>query len=286
MHSRKTPLITVITSVLNGEEYLEKTIQSVINQTQKNQIEYIIIDGNSKDATLNIIKKYETEISYWISEADTGVYSAWNKALKQAHGEWICFIGADDYFYSTDSIEQVIPFLNQALPTYRVVYGKTLLINPENDEIIATRGKPWQEIEKKFIQEMCLPHRSTFHHCSLFQEYGNFNPNLKISGDYDFLLRELRHKQAYFVDITLVCARLGGLSLNSDYMLKKAQERQIVRKSNNMNLTRKDYTLFFKSYTLGFLHKILGKNLTINLLDFYRQLLGKEKMWKYVTKKN
>jgi len=285
MHSnKKTPLITIITSVLNGEEYLEKTIESVINQTAKNQIEYIIIDGNSKDGTVKIIEKYDKQINYWISETDTGVYSAWNKALKQAHGEWICFIGADDYFCSTNTIEQVIPYLNQALPTYRVVYGKTLLIN--NEQIIATRGKPWQEIEKQFIQEMCIPHRSTFHHRSLFQEHGNFNPELKISGDYDFLLRELRHNKAYFADINLVCARLGGLSLNSNYMLTTAQERKIIRKSNNMALTRQDYILLLKVNTVWFLHKILGKNFTINLLDSYRQLLGKEKMWQYVTKKN
>ncbi|MBR8826974.1 MAG: glycosyltransferase [Gomphosphaeria aponina SAG 52.96 = DSM 107014] len=280
------PLITVITSVLNGADCLEKSIQSVINQTAKKQIEYILIDGQSTDGTIDMIKKYEREISYWSSEADTGIYSAWNKGLKQAHGEWICFLGADDFFASPDTIETVIPFLEKAFPTYRVVYGKTQLISGLDDKIVATRGQPWAQIKKRFLQEMCIPHRSTFHHCLLFQDHGNFNSQLKISGDYDFLLRELKEKAAYFVDLPLVRARLGGISLNSNYMLQTAQERKIVRKSNQMSLKRKDYTLFLKVYTLGLLKQFLGRDFTVFLLDFYRQLLGKEKLWKYVSRKN
>lgn len=87
------PLITVITAVYNGEAYLEKTILSVINQTYEN-VEYIIIDGGSTDGTIDIIKKCESKINYWISEADNGIYNAMNKSIKLATSDWINFINA------------------------------------------------------------------------------------------------------------------------------------------------------------------------------------------------
>lgn len=101
-----TPLISIITVVYNGEKTLEKTIKSVIDQTYKN-IEYIIIDGASSDSTVEIIKKYEDEISYWISEEDNGIFDAINKALKVGKGKYYLVLGADDYLY-TDGINQVV----------------------------------------------------------------------------------------------------------------------------------------------------------------------------------
>ena len=84
----KKPLVSIITVVFNGEKYLEQTIKSVINQTYKN-IEYLIIDGGSSDGTLDIVKKYEKQLSNWISEPDKGLYDAMNKGIKRAKGEII-----------------------------------------------------------------------------------------------------------------------------------------------------------------------------------------------------
>ena len=89
------PLISIITVVKNNEKYLEETIQSIINQKFKN-FEYIIIDGKSSDRTLEIIKKYNTEIDYWISEDDKGIYDAFNKGINIANGELIGFVNSDD----------------------------------------------------------------------------------------------------------------------------------------------------------------------------------------------
>ena len=92
------PLITVITVVYNGEKCLEETIQSVINQTYPN-VEYIIIDGGSTDGTLDIIKKYEDSIDYWVSEKDKGIYDAMNKGIELAFGNLIGILGGDDIFF-------------------------------------------------------------------------------------------------------------------------------------------------------------------------------------------
>ncbi|ORM38742.1 hypothetical protein A2G94_05325 [Francisella endosymbiont of Ornithodoros moubata] len=100
------PLITVITVVYNGEAYLEKIILSVINQTYES-VEYIIIDGGSTDGTIDIIKKYESKINYWISEAYNGIYDAMNKGIKLATGDWINFMNAGDLFYNLSVLERL-----------------------------------------------------------------------------------------------------------------------------------------------------------------------------------
>ena len=91
------PLVTVVTVVFNGEKHLEETIQSVINQTYDN-VEYIIIDGGSTDGTVDIIKKYEDKISYWISESDKGISDAFNKGVTSVTGEYINFQCVQTHF--------------------------------------------------------------------------------------------------------------------------------------------------------------------------------------------
>ena len=105
------PLISVVTVVYNGEKTLEQTILSVVNQTYNN-VEYIIIDGGSKDNTLDIIKKYEDKIDYWQSEPDKGIYDAMNKGIKLATGEFIYILGCDDFLIDKDIFENIKIYLN------------------------------------------------------------------------------------------------------------------------------------------------------------------------------
>jgi glycosyltransferase involved in cell wall biosynthesis len=97
--------ISVITVVYNGQDYLEETIQTVLKQTYQNK-EYIIIDGGSLDDTVEIIKKYEDSIDYWISEPDNGIADAMNKGLKVAQGDYILFLHSDDYFLENNTLEK------------------------------------------------------------------------------------------------------------------------------------------------------------------------------------
>lgn len=98
------PLVTVITVVLNGEAYLEETIQSVIRQTYHN-VEYIVIDGGSSDGTLDIIRKYEYAIDYWVSERDRGIYDAMNKGIDLASGRWVNFMNGGDRFLQNETLD-------------------------------------------------------------------------------------------------------------------------------------------------------------------------------------
>ena len=108
----KKPLITIITVVYNGVQNLEETILSVINQTYDN-IEFIIIDGASTDGTINIIKKYEEKIHYWISEKDTGIFDAMNKGILKSKGDYINFMNSGDFFTNIDLINDIAKILNE-----------------------------------------------------------------------------------------------------------------------------------------------------------------------------
>jgi acetyltransferase-like isoleucine patch superfamily enzyme len=114
------PLITVVTVVYNGSKALEETILSVINQTYQN-IEYIIVDGATTDNTLEIIKKYEDKIDYWISESDDGLYYAMNKGIDLATGEWINFMNSGDKFTSENIIEEI--FFEKSYKDVNILYG-------------------------------------------------------------------------------------------------------------------------------------------------------------------
>jgi glycosyltransferase involved in cell wall biosynthesis len=118
------PLISVITVVFNGAQHLEETILSVIHQTYDN-VEYIIIDGGSNDRTVDIIKKYEDKIDYWVSEPDRGIYDAMNKGIELTNGEWLNFLNCGDSFFNNY-------VLSDNISSYKdktFIYSNTLLID-------------------------------------------------------------------------------------------------------------------------------------------------------------
>lgn len=131
----KQPLVSIITVTFNAEQFLEKTIQSVISQTYPN-IEYLLIDGQSTDGTLEIIKKYESQISYWLSEKDEGLYDAMNKGLQLAKGEYIWFMNAGDEIYQAHSLESVFTLSKDA----DIYYGETEYRDLDNN-LIGLRSK-------------------------------------------------------------------------------------------------------------------------------------------------
>ena len=105
------PLISIVTVVLNGEKYLDTTIESIVNQSYKN-MEYIIVDGGSTDQTIDIIKKHESKIDYWVSEKDAGISDAFNKGVGYALGDYINFQGDGDGFVTSDALERVFQNIN------------------------------------------------------------------------------------------------------------------------------------------------------------------------------
>lgn len=169
---KELPLITVITVVYNGEKYLEQTIQSVINQTYPN-VEYIIIDGGSTDGTLDIIKKYEDYIDYWVSEKDKGIYDAMNKGWSLASkNSYILYLGAGDTILSFPHIKNIYNNSNS------IIYGNVIL------------GNKIFKSKHGFLLKIS----NTIHHQALLiPKRLNIEPPFNIKyqtyADYDFNLR-------------------------------------------------------------------------------------------------
>ena len=128
MHSvHPTPKFSVITVTYNAEKVLEDTIQSVIAQTY-HHVEYIIVDGASKDGTLSIIDRYRPRIHTVVSEPDKGLYDAINKGIALASGDYLCFLNAGDCFHEDDTLQQMVHTINgNELPD--VLYGETAIVD-------------------------------------------------------------------------------------------------------------------------------------------------------------
>lgn len=204
----KIPLISIITVVFNGEKYLEETIKSVINQTYHN-VEYIIIDGGSTDGTLDIIKKYENKIDYWVSERDAGISDAFNKGVKVAKGDYINFQGDGDGFYSKDALEKVFQNINSSEDVF--VSAKIQRIDENGNEIFVSKHINIFD-KRSLLFRMSMPHQGLFTHKSYFEKYGLFDVDNVFCMDYEHLLRSYQEfPKVVTKDVIVAKWRADGL---------------------------------------------------------------------------
>ena len=214
---KEGPLISIIIATFNSEKVIARCIDSIVNQTYKNY-ELIIIDGNSTDNTIGIIKGYGKAISKLISEKDSGIYDAWNKGVKIAEGEWITFLGSDDFFYST-ALFDYVDFINSLNETdLEFVSSKMHLVNG-NDKIIKPLGLPWSWEQCRL--ENVIAHPGSLHNKSLFTNFGLFNTDFKICGDYEFLLRPGKNFKTAFLNKFTVRMAQGGISANGKKLFRE-----------------------------------------------------------------
>jgi glycosyltransferase involved in cell wall biosynthesis len=273
------PLITVVTAVLNGERYLEQTIQSVMQQTYEN-VEYIVIDGGSTDGTLDIIKKYDHSIDYWISEIDAGIYSGMNKGVALATGEWISFINADDFLWSERVLERVATSLARLPYEVRIAYGQIMLLTSSGENLHVI-GKPWDKVKRRFKYEMAIPHPAVMHRYSLFQKNGLFNESFRSAGDYEMLLRELIKGEAAFIQNTIVAGmRQGGISSRPEQAMNSLREVRRAQRLNGLTLPGSIWLMaVFRFYIRLLLWRVLGERLARKLLDLGRRIMGLPPVW-------
>jgi len=172
--------ISIITVCLNSEKTIESTIQSVVNQTCDN-IEYIIIDGVSKDNTLNIIQKYSNKISLVISEKDRGIYDAMNKGIKNSSGEIIYFLNSGDYFFDKTIVEKV---MNKFDENIDLIYGDIIRYKCNgNKKYISYK---FSNVFDFLMNGIC--HQAIFSRRRVFLHNSLFNTHYPKYADYDWLL--------------------------------------------------------------------------------------------------
>jgi len=235
--SNEIPLVSIITVVYNGEKYLEQTIQSVINQTYKN-IEYIIIDGGSTDGTLDIIKRYEKHISYWVSEADKGLYDAMNKGIKLAKGELVGMINSDDW-YELEAVE-IMAEAYKNNPTKSIFHTDRYDVDENGNRKV----KKFHPSSFKFKY-----YGMTYNHPSMFitkDEYKKhlYNTELRALSDYQFVLEVfLRDNNTlFYIDQPTVNYRLDGISAQLP-LKKMLYEGFVSRKISGMNIFENTFSV-------------------------------------------
>lgn len=276
------PLISVVIATLNSGRHLEQAIQSVLSQSYGN-LELVIIDGGSTDDTLGIIARHDAQIEYWLSEPDEGVYEAWNKALGVARGQWVTFIGADDFYWNEEAIALALPYLDRAMELgTRYVYGQTVQLREDRDHIIEVLGREWELCRRGIKNLMNVPHAGAFHHTSLFRDHGRFDRTFRIAGDYEFLLREFSTggDALFMSDVCVLGMRDGGLSGSLSNRLLMARENGRARRKNGIaspSIPLLIWILKIRTYML--LEKLFGERASSKLADAYRAIKGKAKRW-------
>ena len=181
---KEYPKISVITPSYNQADFLEETILSVLNQNYPN-LEYIIIDGGSTDRSVEIIKKYEKHLSYWVSEKDNGQSHAINKGLQHATGEIICWLCSDDLHVS-DTLHTVAE-LFQLNPEIALLHGTSILFGNRRKEQIT--GADFKDLPLRYYAIIPFPQPSSFFKRKVIEETGMLDESLHFGMDYDLLVR-------------------------------------------------------------------------------------------------
>jgi glycosyltransferase involved in cell wall biosynthesis len=271
------PMISIITVVLNGKKHLEQAIKSVIGQTYDN-IEYLVIDGQSSDGTQDIIRTYEKNIDFWTSEPDSGIFDAMNKGIEKSSGEYIGILNADDW-YETDIVAAVVDKINSTWekPTGSVIYCDHYLHDDKWDPHL--RSKKYSTLTRK--AGMAVSHQAMFIPREVYENVGLYDLRYRLASDYDFLLRMIRagvdFQKLEFHGVTI---RRGGQSTVN--LKLSVRETGIIVKKNFGLISKAYLTFLFTNWIpslLGriqpFLYKYAGEEKTNALRRLWRRLRPK-----------
>jgi glycosyltransferase involved in cell wall biosynthesis len=224
---KNMPLITVVTVVRNRKKTLEETILSAINQTYKN-VEYIIVDGASTDGTLDIVRKYEDKIDYWMSEPDKGIYDAMNKGIDLATGDYIALLNSDDW-YEHDTCEIIVKKINEVKAD--VYFGMVRVIDKQSNACINISGYNIYVINQNMIA-----HQTCFISKYIYSKY-KYDIKYKSASDYDFMIKVYKSNASFcFIEKILSNARTGGISWG------------VINEIETMRIRRKHRFIKIRSY--------------------------------------
>ena len=231
--------ISIITVTFNRAYVIKDAIEGVLRQNYKNY-EYIIVDGASKDNTVELLKEYELKFQAvsadsngfkptfrWLSEKDNGLYDAINKGIKMATGDVVGIINSDDYFHRDDIFDAIAGGFKDN--ETEVIFGNERIINPENPDVNYRFEAPWYFRRWMFRFGLEPPHPSFYARKSCFEKWGYYKMGYVISADFDLMMRFLMiHKAKYkYVNHTILTFRNSGISTDSSNRLM--MNKEIVR---------------------------------------------------------
>ena len=214
--------ISIITITFNSAATVEDTIKSVVSQ-DFHDIEYIIVDGLSKDSTITIVNRYSPYIAKVVSEKDKGLYDALNKGIKLATGDVVGMLHSDDLYADNNVISKVAQKF-AADPSVEAVYADMVFVDRNDAGKILRTWKAGEYEEDAFKKGWMPPHPTFFVKKTVYDRFGGFNLDLKLSADYELMLRFIhKHKiKLAYLPETIVKMRMGGLSNHSFFVKLKA----------------------------------------------------------------
>lgn len=220
---------TIITINYNNKDGLQRTIESVINQTYPN-IEYIIIDGGSTDGSVDIIKQYASKIAYWVSERDKGIYNAMNKGIAQAHGDYLNFMNSGDKFHSSDVLETISSQINAD-----IVVGAWIKGNNTQPWTF-----PYTDVTLFHLYKWTFNHQASFFKKYLFEKE-QYREDLKIVSDWAFYLQKIIIEECSFQSINTCIADFDDTGVSCSGGQEGWIERKYVLKEKFTRRLRNDY---------------------------------------------
>ncbi|MFC0517973.1 glycosyltransferase family 2 protein [Mucilaginibacter angelicae] len=233
------PRLSVITIVYNNVRDIERTISSVVNQTYTN-IEYVIVDGQSNDGTLQIIEKYKDRIAKFISEKDEGIYDAMNKGLALATGDYVIFMNSGDEFYDSETVAAVFASGDDA----DIYYGETEMIADDGSSLGQRRHKaPAKFTWRGFKYGMSISHQAIYIRRSMTEPYDR---RYQLSSDIDWIIRAAK-KAKKIVNVNRYVAKylIGGMS-------KKKHRQSLIER---FDIMKRNYGLLptvFNHFVIAF----------------------------------
>lgn len=273
------PHLSIIVAVYNRALTLQRCIDSVANQDYPLK-ELIIIDGGSTDGTVAILGANNHRISYWESKADRGIYHAFNKGLEHVTGDWVYFLGADDYLMDTGVLTRVATGLAECEPEIAIAYGKVAIVSRDG-QVLAIHGEDYDRTRQKLYKVMPICHQGIFHRRSVFESHGGFDESFRISGDYALLLRELKDRHAKFMaDVVIAAVEWGGASSNPSEALLVPIEEARARKLNGFPVYHLAWVwLIIKAFARYSIQRTLGDKAFRRIGDLYRRMSGRPPVW-------
>lgn len=262
--------VSIITINYNDANGLEKTIQSVVSQTV-NDYEFIVIDGGSKDGSIDVIKKYADKISFWNSEKDKGIYDAQNKGVLKATGDYLLFLNSGDHFFNEKVVAEFCEF--EKTNKKKVVYGKSNIIDADGTSRILS---PPEKLDLNFWYSNTLNHQAVFMHSSMFAKYGSFSTQYKYASDFEHLFKIYVKEPLEFAYLNTVVCNYDNTGLTSKDEFHKLiiQERIQIMK---LHVSENAYSDMRRAYmnTLSFKRKCIivvteNKFLKTILKPFYK----------------
>ena len=220
--------ISIITVVYNNEKTIKDAIQSVLGQTYKN-IEYVIIDGNSKDNTVNLIKEFKDQLGYFVSEKDNGLYDAMNKGIQACTGDVIGILNSDDLYQDLDVLTTVMEQFNND-PELDILYGDLVYVKSDDTNKVVRNWKSKGYYNHFFENANVPPHPSLFVRRKVYNAVGLFDLQFKLAADYELMLRMFKKHnfKSKYINRLIIKMRLGGAT-NQSYTNIVNQNKEILK---------------------------------------------------------